>query len=269
MTVAVVLETLDPNSGSMPQRIASMASRFIARQSRSKLLDLRNAPAMVTFTFDDVPASACQTGAVILEKYGARGTFYVAGKGCGSASADGPLRASFEQLRTIRDDGHEIGCHTFSHPAVRYLSLDQLGVDLDHNQSALGAVGTGIAVRNFAYPYGDVSVRTKRYLEGRFDSCRSGHAGINRKFADLGALDAWPLEDALLDRTKVAALIDDTARHGGWLIFYSHDVAERPTRYGVTPGLLEWAVSKASDAGCILPTVAGGLQIANGLSDAK
>ena len=34
---------------------------------------------MVTFTFDDVPASACDLGASILETYDARGTFYVAG----------------------------------------------------------------------------------------------------------------------------------------------------------------------------------------------
>ena len=35
---------------------------------------------MVTFTFDDVPVSACELGAGILESFGARGTFYVAGQ---------------------------------------------------------------------------------------------------------------------------------------------------------------------------------------------
>ena len=57
-------------------------------------------------------------------------------------------------------------------------------------------------VRNFAYPYGDLSVRTKRYLETRFDSCRSCHAGINTTVADLGALKAWPLDNASVDRLK-------------------------------------------------------------------
>ena len=34
---------------------------------------------MVSFTFDDVPKSAATVGAPMLEEYGARGTFYVAG----------------------------------------------------------------------------------------------------------------------------------------------------------------------------------------------
>ena len=83
----------------------------------------------MTFTFDDVPASACDLGARILERHGARGTFYVAGRGCGSANAGGPLRATIGQLRTIWANGHEIGCHTFSHPAVRYMSSDELDSD--------------------------------------------------------------------------------------------------------------------------------------------
>ena len=65
----------DPNTGSLPRRVTNMASRFIARQSRSKVLPLRNAMPIVTFTFDDVPASACEQGAHILERHGARGLF--------------------------------------------------------------------------------------------------------------------------------------------------------------------------------------------------
>ena len=78
--------------------------------------------------------------------------------------------------------GHEIGCHTYSHPAIRALSLDEIGVELERNQAALEKRSTAnIVLRNFAYPYGDLSIRTKRYLESRFDSCRSGHPGINTR----------------------------------------------------------------------------------------
>ncbi len=77
----LALQTEDPNSGSLPARVTSMASRFLARWSRNRMLDMRAGPPMVTFTFDDVPASACELGASILERHGARGTFYVAGRG--------------------------------------------------------------------------------------------------------------------------------------------------------------------------------------------
>jgi len=254
----------DPNGGSLPMRLAAMASRFVARQCRSKVLTLGKAPPMVTFTFDDVPASACERGAPILERHGARGTFYVAGGGCGSAGADGPRRASIDQLRTIWANGHEIGCHTYSHPAIRYISFAELGSELDRNQSVLREIDSKIIVRNFAYPYGDISVRTKRYLESHFDSCRSTHAGINSGLADLGALDAWPLQNATLDRAKIAELIAKTAQTCGWLIFVSHDVAESPSKYGVSPDLLEWAVSTAKKSACVLTTIANAVKLVGG-----
>ena len=251
----------DPNGGSWPGRVASMASRFIARQSRSKVLRLENVPPMVTFSFDDVPTSACELGVSVLERYAARGTFFVAGGCCGTAGPDGPPRASIDKLRTVWKNGHEIGCHTYSHPAIRYISLDELGLELERNQAVLKKIDSGIVLRNFAYPYGDLSIKTKRYLEGCFDSCRSGHRGINSGFADLGGLEAWPLQDAAIDHAKIAELIAETVRTQSWLIFYSHDVAERPSQFGVSPDLLEWAVGTAKRAGCVLTTVAGGLDL--------
>jgi len=250
----------DPNAASLSKRVSGMAARFLARNSRSKLLNLRGLPPMVTFTFDDVPVSACELGAHILEFYGARGTFYVAGRGCGRTSPDGPACASIAQLRRIWANGHEIGCHTYSHPAVRHMTLDELKSELDRNQAVLSGINGNIVLRNFAYPYGDLSVRTKRYLECRFDSCRSSHAGINTSFADLGALDAWPLQNAALDRDKIVGLVAETVRRRGWLIFYSHDVAEQPSRFGVSPDLLECAVSTAKRAGCVLANVADTLK---------
>jgi peptidoglycan/xylan/chitin deacetylase (PgdA/CDA1 family) len=256
--------TKDPNTASLPTRMGGMASRFFARQSRNKLMKLRNAAPMVTFTFDDVPASACELGARILEQHGIRGTFYVAGGGCGTVSADGPPRASIDQLRRIWANGHEIGCHTFSHPAVRSMPLDELGVELDRNQAVLKTINNNIVLRNFAYPYGDLSIRTKRYLESRFDSCRSSHAGINSRVADLGALAAWPLQNASLDRGKIVKLVAATVQSRGWLIFYSHDVAERPSRFGISPELLEWAAATAKRAGCVLANIAEGLSVVAG-----
>jgi peptidoglycan/xylan/chitin deacetylase (PgdA/CDA1 family) len=260
----LALQTQDPNSGSLPARLTGMALRFVARQIRSKPLTLHNTRPMVTFTFDDVPASACEVGARILEPNGARGTFYVAAASCGTANPGGSPRASIDQLRKVWADGHEIGCHTYSHPAIRYISLDELGLELDRNQAALKKINSNIVLRNFAYPYGDMSIRTKRYLEARFDSCRSSHAGLNTAVADLGALNAWPLQNASLDRAKIAELIAQTVRTRGWLIFFTHEVVEQPGPYGVTPDLLEWAVGAAKRSGCILPTTAEGLDLISG-----
>jgi peptidoglycan/xylan/chitin deacetylase (PgdA/CDA1 family) len=262
-------QTRDPNGGSLPERVAGIASRFLARQSRSKVLTLRDIPPMVSFTFDDVPASACELGARILEQQGARGTFFVAGRGCGTAAPGAPLRASIDQLRTAWTNGHEIGCHTYSHPAIRHISLEELGQELERNRTMLKNISGNIVVQNFAYPYGDFSIRTKHYLEGRFDSCRSSHAGINNGITDLGAIDAWPLQNASIDHAKIVELIAETIQTCGWLIFYSHDVAEPPSRYGVSPDLLEWAVGTATRSGCVLTTVAESLNLIRGQANSK
>jgi peptidoglycan/xylan/chitin deacetylase (PgdA/CDA1 family) len=226
---------------------------------------MRNAMPVITFTFDDVPASACGIGAAILEQRDARGTFYVSGGGCGAASPGGRL-ATTEELTALHARGHEVGCHTFSHPAVSAIGHDELVADLERNRRFLQGINSAIAARNFAYPYGDLSFRTKRYLERRFDSCRSLLRGVNEGAADLGALKTCPLENATIDRREIRDFIAQAVKSKGWAIFSSHDVADSPSRFGVTPDLLAFAVKTSRDAGCRLVTIAEGLELAGGLN---
>jgi peptidoglycan/xylan/chitin deacetylase (PgdA/CDA1 family) len=247
------------------QKLLGKGSRFLARNFATKKLPMHNTRPMVSFTFDDVPLSACEIGTRILEQHGARGTFYIAGAGCGKTSPVG-LLASVEQLRAIWLRGHEIGCQTYLHSAVSRLDRSELETEFSRNQSALKMIDDKIAVRNFAYPYGDLSFRARLYLEAQFDSCRSADHGINYQTADLGSLKSWPLENASIDRKKIAALIADTIRCNGWLIFIGHDVGEQPSRYGVVPDLLEWAVMTAKHSGCVLVPIANGLKMAGGIA---
>lgn len=249
-----------PGGVSLSDKLSGKASRFLARHARSKTLAVRCATPVVSFTFDDVPASACGSGAAVLERHGARGTFYVSGGGCGAESPGG-LLATAEELRALSERGHEVGCHTYSHPAVSAIGHDALVADLERNRCFLGGVSRDIAVRNFAYPYGDLSWRTKRYLETRFDSCRSLLHGINAGSADLGALKTCPLENATIGREEVRAIIAEAVARKGWLIFSSHDVADAPSRFGVTPDLLAFAVAMSRTAGCRLATIAQALQV--------
>jgi len=262
-TASFALPRAEPGATSLADKIAGKASRFLARHTRSKTLAIRSETPLITFTFDDVPTSACSIGAALLERHGARGTFYVAGGGCGTASPGG-LLATAEELRALCARGHEIGCHTYSHPAVSAIDYDELAADLDRNRNFLAGVSREIAVRNFAYPYGDLSLRTKRYLETRFDSCRSLRRGINAGTADLGALKTCPLENATIGRREISEFIAEAVAAGGWLIFSSHDVADAPSQFGVTPDLLAFAVEASRDAGCRLATVAAALQLAGG-----
>jgi peptidoglycan/xylan/chitin deacetylase (PgdA/CDA1 family) len=263
LTTPFAQPRLDRGETSLPAMLSGKLSRFLARNVRTKTLSMRNAHPLVSFTFDDAPASACSVGASMLEQHGARGTFYISGGGCGRDSPGGRL-ATIDQLQALNATGHELGCHTHSHVGVTAISPEELDRDLERNRAFLqDATGTSKA-RNFAYPYGDLSFHTKRRLENRFTSCRSLIPGLHTRTVDLGALKSVRLENSSTDQTRIREQIRATVQQNGWLIFCSHDVEEKPSLFGVSPDLLAFALSCAVEAGCRLVTVAAGLGLVRG-----
>jgi peptidoglycan/xylan/chitin deacetylase (PgdA/CDA1 family) len=243
--------------------VSGKLTRFLARNVATKKMTMRNARPLISFTFDDAAASACSIGTALLEQYQARGTFYISGGKCGAVSPTGRL-ATTDQLKSLHTRGHEIGCHTYSHTRVSGITRDALTVELDRNRTFLqGALGD-IPIRNFAYPYGDISFGTKRFLDDRFDSCRAITPGVNAGVADLGVLKSCALEQTSIDRQHILELIEETVRCNGWLLFAAHDVDNEPSCYGVQPDLLEFALRSAAEPGCQLVSVAHALRILNG-----
>jgi peptidoglycan/xylan/chitin deacetylase (PgdA/CDA1 family) len=253
-----------PGFAEAPYRmLAGKLTRFLARNVPAKKLTMRNTRPLVSFTFDDAAASACITGAALLEQFHARSTFYISGGKCGKPSPTGRL-ATAEQLKALHADGHEIACHTFSHMPVVGISRQALASDLDRNRSFLQGILGNIPISNFAYPYGDISFATKRYLGERYDSCRALTPGVNADVADLGVLKCNALEQRSIGRQGVSHLIIEAVRRNGWLLFTSHDVDDAPSQYGVRPDFLIFALRSALAAGCRLVTVAHALRILRG-----
>jgi peptidoglycan/xylan/chitin deacetylase (PgdA/CDA1 family) len=245
------------------QMLAVKFTRFLARNVPAKKLAMRNARPLVSFTFDDAAASACIIGAALLEQFHARSTFYISGEKCGKPSPTGRL-ATAEQLKALHAKGHEIACHSYSHTPVVGISRQALASDLDRNRFFLQGILGNIPISNFAYPYGDISFATKRYLGGRYDSCRALTPGVNADVADLSVLKCNALEQTSIGRQGVSHLIAETVRRNGWLLFASHDVSDAPSQYGVRPDLLNFALRGALAAGCRLVTVAQALRILRG-----
>ena len=242
------------------QLLAGKVTRFLARNVPTKQLTMHNDQPLVSFTFDDAAATACTVGAALLEQHHARGTFYISGAKCGTPSPTGRL-ATTDQLKALHTRGHEIACHTFSHVPVVAISHQALASDLDQNRFFLHGTLGDIPVRNFAYPYGAISFAAKRFLSQRYDSCRATTPGVNAEIADLGVLKANALEHSAIGRHDILRLIAETVRRNGWLLFASHDVDDTPSRYGVRPDLLIFALRSALAAGCPLVTVADALRI--------
>jgi peptidoglycan/xylan/chitin deacetylase (PgdA/CDA1 family) len=262
-TVPITLPRVPGFAEAPYQMLAGKWTRFLARNVPAKKLTMRNTRPLVSFTFDDVAATACTTGAALLEQLHARSTFYISGEKCGKPSPTGRL-ATAERLKALHANGHEIACHTYSHTPVVGISRQALAGDLDRNRCFLQGIVGNVPVRNFAYPYGDISFTAKRYLGERYDSCRATTPGVNADVADLGVLKCNALEQTSIGRQGILHLITETVRRNGWLLFASHDVADAPSPYGVRPDLLTFALRSTLAAGCQLVTVAQALRILRG-----
>jgi len=210
---------------------------------------------MVSFSFDDAPATACEAGAKALETRGLRGTYYFA---AGLAGRDGPMGrfATGTDARRLHDAGHEIACHTFSHLDCGQSSSAVTLADIDQNAESLAQWGTPDPV-SFAYPYGDVGAPAKTALAGRFKTLRALHHGLIADGADLNQAPAVGIEGE--DGESVAnGWLDKAKARKAWLILYTHDVAAEPSQWGCTTGALERLIDRAVAGGFDVVTVAEG-----------
>jgi peptidoglycan/xylan/chitin deacetylase (PgdA/CDA1 family) len=227
---------------------------FAARQITVRPARLKLEKPVASFSFDDFPLSAWEAGGPILERFGAKGTYYAAGTYCGAT--EGGIRYYGEEtLRAVHAAGHEIGCHSFSHEHGPMVDPILLADDLDRNAIFLREVLGEVEPLNFAYPYGELNARTKRAMGERFSSCRGVHTGINGPVTDLSQLRAIPLERRSWGADKVERWIEAARAVNGWLVFFSHDVSDDPTPHGCTPAMLEHALASARDAGFDLAPV--------------
>jgi peptidoglycan/xylan/chitin deacetylase (PgdA/CDA1 family) len=197
----------------------------------------------VSFSFDDFPRTAFTVGGSILRSHGARGTYYTALR---LMDAETEVGQQFcrKDLFSLVQDGHELASHTLSHISSRATSCALFQQDVERGMQAL-LKEAGISAANFAYPFGHVTLRTKKALGSKTSSCRGTFAGINGPQLDLNLLRANSLYGS--DEAIPAAhqLITENQNRRGWLIFYTHDVAADHSAYGCTPALLESVVSLA------------------------
>jgi len=207
---------------------------------------------VISFTFDDFPKSALVTGGGILERYGSRGTYYAALKLAATTDVLGPMFDG-EDVRAAHDVGHEIACHTYTHLNCSHAARRAILAEVRENQAALSALIEGFTPTNFAYPFGAVSLAAKLTLGARFSSCRGIRPGINRGTVDLADLLGTQVYATNFDEFRIRRLIDQNRSVDGWLIFYTHDVAEKPSPFGCKPRQLERIVAYAARSATILP----------------
>lgn len=102
---------------------------------------------VIALTFDDGPGPHTAHLLDILDQYGAKATFFLIGsKVSGQASI----------VRSIQARGHQLGNHSWSHPELPKLPVDQIASEIDRTNEAIRQA-TGITPSILRPPYGAVN----------------------------------------------------------------------------------------------------------------
>ncbi|MDU7139267.1 MAG: polysaccharide deacetylase family protein [Streptococcus mitis] len=114
---------------------------------------------VVALTFDDGPNPATTNQALdTLSKYGIKATFFVLGKN---------VSGNEEILKRMKADGHVIGNHSWSHPVLSKLSLDEAKKQITDTEDAITKV-LGSSSKLMRPPYGAITDDIRNSLDLSF-----------------------------------------------------------------------------------------------------
>lgn len=103
----------------------------------------------VSLSFDDGLLSVFRNAVPLLREYYMHTTFFPVTNWIG-----GDEHMTGAQLKALYLRGHEIGCHTRSHPHIEGLSAEDIKAEIEGARADLAAYGVKMS-RGFAGPYGE------------------------------------------------------------------------------------------------------------------
>ena len=232
----------DPSlKGKLRRRLVRLYRRGVATGALER--------PMVSFSFDDTPASAVRVAGPMLTERGLKGTYFFCAGLAGTSAHMGDYAARGDML-AVDAAGHEVACHTYSHLDCGQANGAAVAADLDHNARTIREWGVAQPMETFAYPFGDVGFPAKAEVAKRFSLSRALHHGLIESGADLNQAPAIGIEG-----THGEALahewIGRAKQRRAWLILFTHGVGETHTPFGASTtafaGLMDRTISEGFD----------------------
>ncbi len=211
----------------------------------------------ISVTFDDARFSQIDNGLPILDKYGAKATFYV---------SIPSMEKRLDAWKKAAANGHEIGNHSLTHPcsgnfsfarerALENYTLNKMQYELEESNIIIERL-LNVRPVSFAYPCGQKFV-------GRGQNLKSYIPLVAEKFlTGRGWMDEWSNDPTFCDMAQLMGVeldgkdfeqvkqwIDKTTANGGWLVFCGHEIGEggrQTTRSSTLKALCEYAQDPAN-----------------------
>lgn len=131
----------------------------------------------VLLTFDDGSASQYLHALPELDKYGFKAVFFIM-----TVTLDRPAYMSKKQIKSLSDEGHIIGCHTWDHDKVTQYNDNDWNIQLTLPTHILEQI-TGKPVDCFSYPFGAWDQRAIEQLQKHGYTTAFQLAGMQNKKA--------------------------------------------------------------------------------------
>ncbi|HTE29076.1 MAG TPA: polysaccharide deacetylase family protein [Chryseolinea sp.] len=213
--------------------------------------------AAISLSFDDARASQVNGGTELLDRYGAKATFYV---------VPGAMKDHLKGWKSAVASGHEIGNHSLNHPcsgnfpwsrekAIENYTLDQMRTELqDASKSIEDLLGVKPVV--FAYPCGQTFIgrgtNTKSYVPLVADLFLTGRGwkdeGANDPaFCDFAQLTGIEMDGKEFD--EILPIVTTAIQNNQWIVFAGHEMGDKgdqTTRMSMLAKLIEYAQNPAN-----------------------
>jgi peptidoglycan/xylan/chitin deacetylase (PgdA/CDA1 family) len=184
----------------------------------------------VSIAFDDGWVSSLFIGAPILQEYGYRATFFICTDWVDKPGFQGDYMTS-KQLKTLAEEGHEIGSHSKIHNNMTEMSYDEKRSQVEESFVSLAEHGHFAA--GFAPPLGAFDEEISTLVKGRYDYLRTVKNGVNQQ-----PYNAYNLRTVVVTRamkaSDVRAWVDLAASEGSWLILLYHRFTVDEAQNGLT-----------------------------------
>lgn len=208
----------------------------------------------LSVTLDDACESQLDVAVPVLDAFGVRATFYV---------LPARVRGRAEEWRAVAASGHELGCHTSTHPcsanfdfsrrnALEDYTVERIEGEIDRATARIEQL-TGVTARTFAYPCGQSFVGRgegrRSYVPSvarRFVAARSFHNQVanDPDRCDLAHLDAFSVDG--MSAGELLGLVDSDGSRGRWVIVGGHEVGEGDAELTVRRDALEALCERAA-----------------------
>lgn len=217
---------------------------------------------IVSLTFDDGVTSQRIAGEALAER-GLRGTFYVSS---GAVGREGHL--DWNDLRTLVEQGHEIGGHTSGHVHLPALSESEARREIESDRLAL--LERGLEPVTFAYPFGESSPAVESILRQVGYIAARGVGGVVESLPPENPFRLRAPHSARSWTTaeQLSALVLVGAHEAGWMIIPFHHIAVEgkvASSYTTDPlqfaEFLDWLVARGVRVESVRDIVAGSLSI--------